>query len=106
MHQDDAGRVRRKQVRGKLGPDILDDKSMTILNRCIEWTQKGIMYEADPRHVEILIKQMSLEETKPVVSPGTKGANLPDDQNPHLDPACATKFRQLIARCNFMSRSA
>ena len=49
---------------------------MTILNRCIEWTPKGIMYEADPRNVEILIKQMNLEETKPAVSPGTKGANL------------------------------
>ena len=44
------------KVRGRLGPDKHDDKSMTILNRCLEWKEDGIHYEADPRHAEILIK--------------------------------------------------
>ena len=85
-----------------LGPDKGDDKSITILNMCVKWTPKGIMYEADPRHVEILVAQLKLQDTKPVSTPGVKGAPLPDDQNPHLDPSNATNFRQLIARCNFL----
>ena len=44
------------KVRGMLGPDRNDDKTMTILNRCLEWEADGIHYEADPRHVEILIR--------------------------------------------------
>ena len=30
------------KVRGLLGPDKNDDKSITILNRCVEWTADGI----------------------------------------------------------------
>ena len=36
------------KIIGKLGPDKGDDKSITILNRCVEWTPHGIQYEADP----------------------------------------------------------
>ena len=35
------------KVRGKLGPDKGNDKSITILNRCVTWTKEGIIYEAD-----------------------------------------------------------
>ena len=90
------------KVRGLLGPDKDDDKSITILNRCVEWTPQGIRYEADPRHVEILVKQLDLANTKPVTTPGVKGAPIPEEEDSHLDPSSATQFRQLIARCNFL----
>ena len=92
------------KIRGRMGPDAKDDKSITILNRCVEWKTDGIHYEADPRHAEILIRELKLEGTKPVVSPGIKSAPVPDDQNPHLGPEQSTKFRQLIARCNFIAQ--
>ena len=90
------------KVRGKLGPDAKDDKDITILNRCIKWTATGIQYEADPRHVEILINELDMHKTKPATTPGSKGAHVEDEDNPHLDSSQATKFRQLIARCNFL----
>lgn len=90
------------KVRGKLGPDKDDDKAITILNRCVEWTSHGLLYEADPRHAEILIRELGLENTKPVVTPGVKSSLVPEDQDPFLEPAMATRFRQLIARCNFL----
>ena len=90
------------KIRGKLGPDKGDDKAITILNRCVEWTPDGIQYEADPRHVEILINELDLHDTKPVATPGVKGAPIDDEKNAHLDQSQATKFRQLIARCNFL----
>ena len=36
-----------------------------------------------------------------MVTPGVKGA-INEEDDPHLDPTSATKFRQLIARCNFL----
>ena len=79
------------KVRGKLGPDKDDDKAITILNRCVEWTSHGLLYEADPRHAEILIRELGLENTKPVVTPGVKSQFVPEDQNPFLEPAMATR---------------
>ena len=60
-------------IRGRLGNGSKDDKSMRILNRIIWWTNTGIDIEADPRHVEILIKEMGLGEANPVITPGAKG---------------------------------
>ena len=90
------------KVRGKLGPDKADDKAITILNRCVTWTGQGIQYEADPRHVEILINEMEFHGVKPSLVPGSKSSSKDDENDPHLDASQATKFRQLIARCNFL----
>ena len=38
------------KVRGQLGSDSNDGKSITILNRCLQWKDDGINDEADPRH--------------------------------------------------------
>ena len=37
------------KFRGRIGPDIGDEKSIRILNRVVTWTTKGINYEADQR---------------------------------------------------------
>ena len=51
----------KTKVRGILGPDLHDMKAMTILNRIVEWTNAGIQYEADPRHVDLIIEELGLE---------------------------------------------
>ena len=43
-----------------MGPGKEDEKSIRILNRIVEWSESGIIYEADQRHAEIIIKQMGL----------------------------------------------
>eukprot|EP00973_Karenia_brevis_P065069 9035581-Karenia_brevis.AAC.1 len=43
------------KVRAILGPESHDDKEVVTLGRLVRWTEKGIEYEADPRHrVKIL----------------------------------------------------
>ena len=37
---------------GRLGPGVDDCKELTVLNRVIRWTDKGLEYEADPRQGE------------------------------------------------------
>ena len=47
-----------------------NSKQIKILNRVVSRHDKeGLSYEADPRHVEILFKQLQLTDTKPVATP-------------------------------------
>ena len=48
------------KVRATIGPDPKDDKEVSILNRVVRWTTEGIEYEADPRHVEKLLRDMDM----------------------------------------------
>ena len=42
-----------------LGPDETDAKEVTVLNRLIAWVDgQGITYEADPRHAQIMVKEI------------------------------------------------
>ena len=45
-------------------------KELRVLNRIIQWTKQGIQYEADPRHMGILARD--LEVTQTFITPGIK----------------------------------
>ena len=47
------------KVHGRIGGP-LPLKEMRILNRIVTLTEKGILYEADPRHAELLVRNMSV----------------------------------------------
>ena len=78
------------KIRGRLGPDKHDQKSITILNRCLEWRADGLYYEPDPRHAEIIIEEMGVQKCSPVVTPGTKMSLLPEEDDHLLKPEHAT----------------
>jgi hypothetical protein len=82
------------KFRGRLGPEIGDDKSIKILNRIVEWTERGINYEADHRHVDIVLENLGYQDsTKGLSTPGTKDMEKIDDTK--LDPNDTTLFRAL-----------
>ena len=58
------------KIRGRLGTDEQDTEEIRILNRIVRITDKGLVYEADPRHVELLAKSLGLDDCKPVATPG------------------------------------
>jgi hypothetical protein len=60
------------KFRGRLGEDPKDLKEIRMLNRIIRITPTGLLYEADPRHAELLSKSMGLNNCKHVSSPGVK----------------------------------
>ena len=60
------------KIRGRLGLDKEDMKEIRVLNRILRITDEGLLYEADPRHVELLAKSMGLDGCKPVATPGLK----------------------------------
>ena len=45
---------------------------MRVLNRQITWKDNELHWEADPRHVEILAKQLGMENSSPVKTPGDR----------------------------------
>ena len=53
------------KVRAMLGPEPGDDKEISILNRVVRWCDDNLLYEADPRHVEKLLRDAGLEECNP-----------------------------------------
>ena len=60
------------KIRGRLGEAPSDDKEIRILNRIVRILPRGISYEADPRHAELLVKSLGLAESKSVLTPGVK----------------------------------
>ena len=83
----EAGMAKAFEVKlqGRLGPDPGDKKEVRILNRILRWSDDGISYEADPRHVELLSKALGLGECRKVTTPGAK---LPyeDDEEEEKSP--------------------
>ena len=71
--------------RGVLGPRAGDAKSMTILHRILRWcdpTMDGptsLEYQADPRHVELIVAQLGLKSgSRVVTTPAVKMPVTPD----------------------------
>ena len=60
------------QTRATLGLAPEDDKEFSILSRIVRWCEDCLLYGADPRHVEKLLREAGLEDCKPVTTPGVK----------------------------------
>ena len=75
-----------------------------ILNRVIRATSEGFEVEADPRHAELILEQLQLEQGKGLSAPGN------DDHDETTEEAEeillgeeATAFRGMAARCNYLA---
>ena len=75
-----------------------------ILNRIVRWTSNGFEMEADPRHCELVLKQLEIEDQKSLSSPGTEGKDEEDDdEDVQLVGENASNFRGIAARLNYLS---
>ena len=90
------------KLKARLRHDPEDAREMRVLNKTIRVTGKGLLYEPDPRHAELMIRNLGLEGGKGAVTPGVKptdhdlealkdGAPEPWDQERWLaDGECPT----------------
>ena len=87
-----------------LGPSTEDGKVVQVLVRSISWQTLGkdevITYEADPRHAEIIVKEMGVEHCKPLSSPASKMDSANDQDEDVLAADKGSTFRPLVARAN------
>ena len=87
-----------------LGPQHYHSQEVRVLNRIITLEQNGIGYEADPRHAEIMIKELGLQGCTTVSTLGTSTeGTTKEDCEIELDKQDEKQYRALVARANYMS---
>ena len=50
-------------------------KSIKTLNRRLHWGEEGIVYQHDPRHIDVLVKELGLENGNTVQTPSSTKRN-------------------------------
>ena len=68
-----------------LSGDKADVQEVKILNKIIRWTDRGVELEADPRHAEIVVRELGLEGATPSKVPGAKVDGNTDKPMPKDD---------------------
>ena len=91
------------KVRGILGPDARDKKTIDILGRVVEWRADELWWEADPRHVERILETMGLKDGNASVVPGVKIQEEEGDAV-ELSAEDLSRFRSVAARANFIAQ--
>ena len=83
-----------------MGDGFNEIKQQQILNRIVTWHKHSIEYEADPRHAEILAK----------IDNEGYGSKIPGskyfqncEHSPGVSQQDSTRYRAVIARCNFLA---
>ena len=61
--------------------------------------KEDIYYEPDPRHAEIIVNEMGVAGSASVVTPGVKMSSVPEEDDPLLSPAQATKIQKNCCAC-------
>ena len=86
-----------------IGPEATDKKQVKVLNRTITYTGTGIEYEPDPRHAEIIVKDLGLEACNSVVTPGEAEEQITDEVDKKLSAEQASKYKSIVARANHLA---
>ena len=98
--------VQRKAL---LGPDPEDDKHATVLGRLLSYVVEAGAYrvtmEPDPRHGEIIVRELGLGGGSKAVATPTEKSLENDDDTP-LHGGAATQYRSLCMRLAFMAQDA
>ena len=77
-------------------------ESIKALNRRLHWRKRGVAYQHDPRHADVLVKELWLERGNSVQTPVTHDAT--EGEAKPLDQAQHSKYRSQVARCLFLSQ--
>ena len=56
-------------------------QEVRILNKIVRYTPTGIELEADPRHAELVVRELGLENAKSSRTPGTKDVRKKEDKD-------------------------
>ena len=83
-----------------LGPGEDHNRQLKIFNTVVTWHgHKGITYEADLRHAELVIEQLSFKDAKIASTPGTRDEGRTKDVHEEaLNEKESTRYRAVIAR--------
>ena len=82
-HEKTPAKLFELKIRGRIGKNI-KFKTMRILNRIVTLTPEGLIYESDtrhaePRHAELMVRNLGLDGSKGVGTPGVKLPVISDE---------------------------
>ena len=77
---------------------------MRILNRIVTWTDEGVRYEGDQRHVEIGLEELGLMEGSRSVSTPSEKEKITEEGGKELDREESRLYRGLVARLNYLAQ--
>ena len=86
--------------KARLGPGY--DNEARVLNRCVTYGDSGLTWEADPRHAELAVAEMGLQEAHPLMSPGGAKPNKPLDHE-ELEPDGQKAYHSVSARLSYLA---
>ena len=58
------------KIRGRLGGGCTGPQEIRILNRVVALGPRGLTYEADPRHTDLLMSSLNLKSDSSAATPG------------------------------------
>ena len=90
-------------VKYLIGPEAGDDKSELLLNRCITYTDAGVLWEADPRHAELVICELGLQGARGRTTPGSRNGDSENESCALLGPEQTKAYRSTAARVGFLA---
>ena len=79
-------------------------KSIKKLNRRLHRGKRGIVYQHDPRHVDVLAKDPGLEHANSVQTPATPDATEEEEESEPLSQDQHHRYRSQVARCLVLSQ--
>lgn len=88
-----------------LGPDECDAKEVRVLNRAGQYCRDGLRLEADPRHCELVLREVGVDGKNDATSPGDKEFFKKEQTDVSLElltPEEATRYRGTVARLNYV----
>ena len=78
-------------------------KCIKTLNRRLHWGKEGIVYQRDTRHIDVLVKDLGLENENSVQTPATPDVTE-EEKSESLGQIQQQKYRSQVARCLFLSQ--
>ena len=83
-------------------PEVLQEGR--VLNRIVRCTNNGWELEPDQRHIDLIVKELGLDDAKGVSSPGEPEKRWGEEENAApLDEATASRYRAIVARANYLA---
>ena len=83
-----------------------DHREVRILNKVVRWTPEGIELEADPRHAELVVRELGLEGAAASKVPGVKPTKEEEASAAGGEPLGkeeARRYRAVAARLNYLA---
>ena len=88
-------------VKVTLEPEAGDDKRASLLNMLLTWEDTILLWECDPRQIDLAIAELGLVGSKPRSTPGVKVSQEERERAVPLPPEAVRAYRGAAARIGY-----